>query len=81
MADLDLDSNDLTILPEGLFKGLTSLREVDLRRNNIIFFPEGIFEGLGKLELIKLSGNLIEDITNVAIPPNVRIEMDTNIRR
>lgn len=73
MSKLDLSENEkLILLPEGLFKGLTCLREVNLRRNNISFFPEGIFEGLG---------NLIDDITNVAIPPNLRIEMDNDIER
>jgi Leucine-rich repeat (LRR) protein len=81
LTSLNLGFNSLSTLPEGLFEGLINLEILDLESNSLCTLPEGIFEGLGKLELIKLSGNLIENITKVAIPPNVRIEMDTNIRR
>ncbi|XP_056007243.1 leucine-rich repeat-containing protein 15-like isoform X5 [Ostrea edulis] len=56
---LDLDSNQITTLPNGIFDALTSLQTLSLGWNKITTLPIGIFDALTSLQKLYLSGNNI----------------------
>jgi Leucine-rich repeat (LRR) protein len=41
--ELELDSNDLNTLPEGVFDDLSNLEELDLSHNALEELPAGLF--------------------------------------
>lgn len=55
---LSLNMNNLTKLPEDLFKDVENLIELDLKNNNIQL-PKGIFRYIPKLEVLELGSNNI----------------------
>ena len=58
---LDLSSNDLESLPQGLFAQLSLLRELDLSSCDIKVIEAGVFSNLGELKVLHLENNwLIE---------------------
>ncbi|XP_015277712.1 PREDICTED: leucine-rich repeat-containing protein 3-like [Gekko japonicus] len=58
---LYLDSNWITHVPSGAFRGLTQLRELHLAGNLIETIAPGAFRGLGgALRLLDLSGNQLQ---------------------
>jgi hypothetical protein len=61
-----LDGNELTLLPEGVFDGLTSLNMLILRSNRISSLPAGIFDKLTSLIALELNNNMI-----TSLPDNV----------
>ena len=50
----DLSGNQLSTLPDGMFDGLSSLREVDLLLNQMSTLPCGVFDGLSGLQELSL---------------------------
>ena len=56
-GDLLLSDAGITVLQEGDFRGLTSLRLLYLYDNNLSELPAGLFEGLSKLDRLRLEGN------------------------
>nr|XP_050851752.1 uncharacterized protein LOC127064573 isoform X1 [Vespula vulgaris] len=57
LTKLNLSKNRLTSLPNGLFKLLTSLRELDLSENLVETLDANMFRGAISLMKINLSGN------------------------
>ncbi|XP_053134286.1 toll-like receptor 5 [Hemicordylus capensis] len=68
---LNLSSNSLQALPEGLFQGLASLRTLDLSANFLPTLPEKIFLGLHSLNTIRLQGNPLVTISLSTFRPLV----------
>lgn len=62
---IDLGENMINDLPEKLFNGSVSIREINLEYNNIKLFRAGVFDGL-KLGKLTLSRNLIESVSDDA---------------
>jgi Leucine-rich repeat (LRR) protein len=54
---LFLHDNQLTTLPEDLFRGLERLQVLTLCNNRLTALPEGLFRGLAELEVLHLSHN------------------------
>ncbi|XP_015178510.1 PREDICTED: insulin-like growth factor-binding protein complex acid labile subunit isoform X2 [Polistes dominula] len=59
---LNLSSNRISSLPNGLFKFLTSLRELDISYNKINKLEENMFRGAVTLNRINLSGNPLKTL-------------------
>ncbi len=62
MEILDLSSNRLRELPEGLFAGLSNLMHLFLSHNLLGELPPGLFAGLSRLEDLTLGSNRLEDL-------------------
>lgn len=68
LSDLNLSSNQLSNLPEDIFRNLTTLEYLDLSENQLTWLPETIFSDLlgikaihlNKNNLSKLDANLFE---------------------
>jgi hypothetical protein len=60
---LNLNNNQITQLPEGIFAGLDSVEELHLEHNQITQLPEYIFQGLSELQLLDLSNNQIVQLS------------------
>ncbi|KAL2090370.1 hypothetical protein ACEWY4_015058 [Coilia grayii] len=56
---LDLQKNNISSFPQGVFSKLTQLELLDISNNQIEDLTQGSFEGLGKLMELNLEGNLI----------------------
>lgn len=54
---LDLDNNQLSELPLGIFSGLTSLQNLSIDNNNLGALPLTIFNGLSALQWLSLGNN------------------------
>ena len=52
-----MDRNQLITLPDGTFRGLSSLEELYLNENRLTHLPNGVFPGLAKLVVLWLSEN------------------------
>ena len=59
---LDLDNNEITILPKFLFRESINLEELYLQYNEIISLEENLFRGLINLKLLYLEGNKINSL-------------------
>ena len=57
IAGLSLGHNELTVMPEHVFAGLTQLQELYLYENQLTTLPEHIFEKLTQLKELYLCGN------------------------
>ncbi|XP_019733522.1 carboxypeptidase N subunit 2-like [Hippocampus comes] len=57
LTDLFLSSNQLSGLPEDIFRNVTSLENVDLSENNLASLPEKIFAELKRVKMIHLHKN------------------------
>jgi len=55
LTRLDLDYNQISILPEGIFKHLVSLEELGIEQNPIVSLPKEFFKGLVSLEYRKFT--------------------------
>ena len=62
LLGLSLRSNDLSELPEGVFRDLDELRDLDLVDNSLRRLPEDIFAGLHHLGRIRLSSNQLVEL-------------------
>ncbi len=58
---LNLDDNELTIIPPDLFKEMTSLKTLSIRRNRLKVLPNRIFRKLTNLEKLHLDDNKLEN--------------------
>ena len=54
---LNLDHNELTVLPDDVFDGLTSLKVLYLNDNKLTALPDDVFDGLTSLEFLYLGKN------------------------
>lgn len=54
---LDLFSNALVTVSEGLFDGLTKLEVLDIASNNLVSLPEGAFSDLERLQTLRIFNN------------------------
>ena len=52
-----MEGNNLSMLPVGVFSGLSNLQYLDLNENSLSTLPAGIFSGLRDLEELYLDGN------------------------
>ncbi len=57
VTQLNLNGNDLTTLPEGVFSQCDSLKTLHLEDNRLATLPSGIFAGLINLQELYLIGN------------------------
>ena len=62
LTSLSLASNKIAILPEGVFRGLSSLSDLYLKNNNIEVLAKGIFRGLSSLSHLSLNDNRIAEL-------------------
>uniref|UniRef100_A0A665TV50 LRRCT domain-containing protein n=1 Tax=Echeneis naucrates TaxID=173247 RepID=A0A665TV50_ECHNA len=62
LSVLILSSNQLSTLPEDIFRNLTVLETVDLSENQLTFLPETIFKGLSSVEVIHLHMNNLSKV-------------------
>ena len=56
--------NNLTMLPTGLFKGLTNLLELDVHENQITSIGPDLLNGASKLTFLYLADNNLTDLPN-----------------
>ena len=63
---LNLESKQLSVLPPGVFAGLTALETLTLANNAFSTLPAGIFAGLTALEVLFLSGSRL-----ATLPPGI----------
>ena len=59
LSNLLLNNNDIEILNNPIFKGMSSLRVLDLSSNEMYFVSKSVFCGLNSLELLRISNNKI----------------------
>ena len=57
LEELNLDHNQLAVLPKGVFDRLVRLRVLDLSHNQLATLPEGVFDDLARLRVLDLSFN------------------------
>ncbi|XP_040910776.1 carboxypeptidase N subunit 2 [Toxotes jaculatrix] len=62
LSDLILSSNQLSSLPEDIFKNATLLENLDLSENQLTFLPERIFNGLFGIKAIHLHKNNLSKV-------------------
>ena len=62
----DLSRNQLATLPERVFAGLASLKELNLRFNQLATLPERVFEGLASLEVLCVRARVVCAAARVA---------------
>ena len=60
LRELDLDSNNIRVLPDGLFDNMTQLRKLYLESNNITVLPDDLFADTKQLTTLTLRHNEIE---------------------
>lgn len=58
---LNLENNNISLLPPGIFSKLSDLRMLNLSNNHLKDFQHGVFEHMPNLQQLDLSGN---DLTN-----------------
>ena len=63
---LSLQGNKLRTLPEGLFRNLSSLKQLDLQGNKLRTLPEGLFRDLSSLRYLYLQNNGLEELPSSA---------------
>ena len=61
-TELWLYDNNLSSLPEGIFRGLNNLEQLWLWGNNLSSLPAGIFRGLNNLEVLDLAYNHLSSL-------------------
>ena len=74
ITEIDLSSNEISLLSAGDFNGLSNLRELTLNHNDLVSLPEGIFDELTNLRELNLSYN------NLASLPDDIFDNLTNLR-
>ena len=57
LQELELDDNELTSLPSGVFDSLAALEYLWLEENELTCLPSGVFDSLTALEELGLKGN------------------------
>ena len=62
LTELNLDSNQLTRLPDNCLSNLTALTSFSASTNNITELQDGLFDGLSKLQTLGLALNCISSI-------------------
>lgn len=62
LRDLFLSSNQLSHLPEDIFRNVTALENVDLSENQLTSLPEMIFNGLFGIQAIHLNKNHLSKV-------------------
>jgi Leucine-rich repeat (LRR) protein len=72
---LRLGKNEISSLPEDLFKDTTQLRFLGLSENKITLLPANIFKSLTKLEKVNLNHNQINEIPEGFISNNLQLQV------
>ena len=62
VTSLDLSSNELSTIPDGLFSDMENLVTLNLERNNIAFIGITGFSGLVSLTHLDLTGNWLANV-------------------
>ncbi|XP_029309264.1 carboxypeptidase N subunit 2 [Cottoperca gobio] len=62
LTDIILSSNQLSDLPEGIFRNVTALENVDLSENQLTVLPEKIFNDLSSIKAIHLNKNNLSKV-------------------
>lgn len=62
LTDLILSSNELTNLPEDIFKNVTALENLSLSANHLTSLPETIFNNLLNIKIIHLHTNNLSQV-------------------
>ena len=75
ITELDLSQNNLSTLPEKLFKDNNEIRLLNLSRNHIDILPSLLFSGLEDLLVLDLSHNLIKSIGEKLFGDTINLRM------
>ncbi|XP_034411347.1 carboxypeptidase N subunit 2-like [Cyclopterus lumpus] len=62
LTDLILSSNQLSDLPEDIFRNVTALENLDLSENQLTLLPEMIFHNLSSIKAIHLNKNHLSNV-------------------
>ncbi len=60
---LDLEENQLIMLPDNVFRGFSALKTIDLNDNQLTAVPANIFRDLSAVESLSLANNLIQELS------------------
>ncbi len=78
VRDLDLFNNQLTMLPVGVFDGLSVGRSLDLSSNQLETLPENVFEGL-RVHDLYLNNNQLKTLL-AGVFEGLRVDGDLDLR-
>ncbi|XP_065102447.2 trophoblast glycoprotein [Paramisgurnus dabryanus] len=76
VSHLDLSNNELVILPDGMFTGLSDLTDLDLSNNSLVSIIDGTFRNMA-LRKLDLRGNAFKNLPNL---PNISSNPDLRVR-
>nr|XP_027209491.1 leucine-rich repeat-containing protein 15-like [Penaeus vannamei] len=62
LAELDLNDNELELLPYSIFYDLENLRHLKLHKNRLLYLPQDIFQDARSLRTIDVSHNVLEGL-------------------
>ncbi|KAM4728104.1 uncharacterized protein FYW61_011246 [Anableps anableps] len=74
LTDLTLSANQISSLPENLFRNLTALENLDLSDNQLTSLPEGIFKDLLSAKVINLHNNNLTKVDSKLFQEQFLIE-------
>lgn len=81
LGEVNLDFNDITMLPARIFQNCHEITHLWMRNNSIDTINDNAFVGLVALRTIDLSGNNLKTLNPAAFTPLIRlstIEIDSN---
>uniref|UniRef100_A0A8D8TJI2 Protein toll n=1 Tax=Cacopsylla melanoneura TaxID=428564 RepID=A0A8D8TJI2_9HEMI len=61
LISLNISSNNISVLPSGVFDKLSNLGELDISNNNISVLPNRVFDHLGMMNEIWANGNTFKE--------------------
>ena len=73
LENIDLSYNELRILPEDIFSGLSELKDLSLNNNEITYLPPGVFLCVPKLKNLWLSNNRVRTIEVGTLLPLINL--------
>uniref|UniRef100_A0A8D8TJS1 Protein toll n=2 Tax=Cacopsylla melanoneura TaxID=428564 RepID=A0A8D8TJS1_9HEMI len=61
LISLNISSNNISVLPSGVFDKLSNLKKLDISNNNISVLPNRVFDHLGMMNEIWANGNTFKE--------------------